>query len=180
MPTSSTRATRRWRCESKFDDSTWRSRSVPVSPPYAGKPRLLIARQTDRLIVVVQLDDAGCRHEAPPRLERVVHTVAVVVPPFLVIAARIGAHQHATRFQRRMELGQYARQFLTGNVLERGVREHAVEPLVRQREREEILLPHLAPAVRARHGREPRRSFDADCGMAELVERREIAARSTA
>src|SRR5271167_254287 len=50
-----------------------------------------------------------------------------------------------------MQFPQHARQLLAGYVKQGGVGEHAVEVLVRKIELEEILLPHLAASVGARH-----------------------------
>jgi len=60
------------------------------------------------------------------------------------------------------------------------VGEHAVETTGGQIEREEILLPHLASAVGARHRGELRRPFETDRDMAARGEGLEVAARPAA
>jgi len=58
---------------------------------------------------------------------------------------------------------------------ERGVGEHAIEEVVRQVEFQKILLPDLATAVLARHGRETRGAFETDGGVPEIDERLQVA-----
>ena len=79
-----------------------------------------------------------------------------------------------------MQLPQHARQLLGGHMKQRRVGEHAVELSVRQIELEEILLPHLAAAVGARHRGEARGAFQADRDVAELGENLEVAPGSAA
>src|SRR5260370_33769087 len=62
---------------------------------------------------------------------------------------------------------------------QRGVGEHAIKMVIRQIELEEILLPHFAAAVDARHYGEQRGTFQADREVAEFDEHLEVAARPT-
>ena len=52
-----------------------------------------------------------------------------------------------------MELAEDARKLRARHVEQRGIGEHAVEAFAGQVEPKEVLLEHLAAAVRARHGR---------------------------
>ena len=63
---------------------------------------------------------------------------------------------------------------------QRGVGEYAVEMVLRQIELEEILLPHIATAVSARHLDKARRALDADRDVTEVGKGLEIASRTTA
>ena len=63
---------------------------------------------------------------------------------------------------------------------ERGVGEYAVETAVGQIELEEILLPHFAAAVGARHFGEARGAFKTYRDVTELGERLEVASRPAA
>ena len=105
-----------------------------------------------------------------------IDAVASGIPAFLVMAARSRAEQHATRFETGAQLQQHARQFLAGDMKQRGVGEHAIEMAVRQIEREEILLPYVAAAMGARHRGEMRGAFQTDRGVTELGKRFEVAA----
>src|SRR5215813_6414824 len=80
-----------------------------------------------------------------------IHAVAPLAPAFLVMATRIGAEENTARFQTCFQFQQYARQLLAGYMKQRGVGEYIIEIVLRQIELEEILLPHFAAAVRARH-----------------------------
>src|SRR5205085_1176297 len=120
------------------------------------------------------------RQVIAPGLEVVVGAIAAAIPAFLVVAARIGAEEDAAGLERGAKLAEDARQLLVGNVEERRVREDAVEALRRQVEAQEILLPHLAPAMRARHRGELRRAFDPDRDVAHVRERLEVAPRPAA
>src|SRR5208337_4068576 len=102
------------------------------SAPDARQPWLLFAWRAVRAVIMRQLNESGRGHVAAPRLEIVKHTVAPATPAFLVVAARVRAEQHATRFQSRVQFEQYARQFLPRDVKQRGVGEHAIEMLLRQ------------------------------------------------
>ena len=70
-------------------------------PPHAREPRLLFPRQSLRPVVVLDLAEAGARQVASPCFEIVVRAVALAAPPFLVVAARVGAEQHAAGLERR-------------------------------------------------------------------------------
>ena len=88
-----------------------------------------------------------------------IYAVAPAVPAFLVMAARVRAEQHATRFQTCVQVQQYARQLLAGYMKQRGIGEHAIEMVIRQIELEKILLPYVAAAVGARHCGKVRSAF---------------------
>src|SRR6516165_1681962 len=94
--------------------------------------------------------------------EPVVDAVAPAAPSFLVVAARVRSEQHAAGFQAGMQSEEDIGQRPARYVEQRRVGEHAVEAARRQIERKEILLPHLAPAVGARHRGELRRPFETD------------------
>src|SRR5256885_4147762 len=63
--------------------------------PNGCKPRLLLTRQPGRSVVMLELDETRLRHEAAPRLKRMEDAVAIALPAFFVVAARIRAHQYA-------------------------------------------------------------------------------------
>ena len=103
---------------------------------------------------------------------------ASAVPAFLVISMRVRREQHAARFERRVEIPQYARQFPARHMKKRRVGEHAIKTAGRQIQREKILLPHFAAAVCARHFNKAGGAFEADRNVAQLAERHEIATRT--
>src|SRR5712692_5557407 len=150
------------------------------SAPNACQPGLLLARQAGGSVVVVELDEPCGRQVAAPGSEVMVRAVAPAVPAFLVMAARVRAEQHPARLERGAQLRQYSRQFLARNVKQRRIGENAVEARRQQVELEEVLLPHLAAAVFARHGGEARRAFEAYRGVPERRERLEVAPRPAA
>src|SRR5437899_11822756 len=63
---------------------------------------------------------------------------------------------------------------------QRGIGENPIEALRRQVELQEVLFPHFAPGGGARHGSERSGTFEPDGEMAELCERREVAAGTAA
>jgi len=126
---------------------------------------------------VLELDEPRLRQEAAPRSEIVVDAVATAIPALVVRAARVGAEQDAPGPERIAQLAKHARQLLGGDMEQRGIREDSVEESLRQIQREEVLLPHGAPAGGARHRDEARGSVEPDRAMAEPRERDEIAAR---
>src|SRR5581483_1242590 len=143
------------RCSVRRSYITNDTTSASHLSPYAREPGLLVARKAGRSVVVLQLDEAGTGHISPPAFEIVKSAVALALPSFFVVAARIGAEQDSARLQRRMQLFEHARQLGARHVKERRVGEDAVEFLPRQIEPQKILFPHLAAAVGARHFREP-------------------------
>src|ERR1039457_2451091 len=164
--------------------SRWIGRSVNafrrLLAPDGRKPRLLLARQTFRTIVVRELDEPGARHIAAPGLGPMVGAVPAAIPSLLVVAVRIRAEKDTARSQRRAQLAQDTRQFLRWNMKQGRVGEHAVEAVGRKVQLEKILLPHRAAGVLARHRSKAPDAFEADRGMAELHQRPEVAARSAA
>src|SRR5690606_6155818 len=66
------------------------SQRLPLhSAPYAGQPRLLIARQTGRTVVVLKLIETGVAHQRPPALEIVVDAITAAVPSLLILSTRV-------------------------------------------------------------------------------------------
>src|SRR5476649_2749596 len=95
--------------------------------PDAGQPWLLFARQAGRPIVVADGVEAGVGHVARPAVVIMVAAVAWAVPAFAIVAARVGAEQHAAVFQRRVQGQQHGRQRHARHVEQRGVGVDAVE-----------------------------------------------------
>jgi hypothetical protein len=58
---------------------------------------------------------------------------------------------------------------------QRGVREHAIDMVIRQIELEEILLPYFAAAVGARHYGEVHGAFQTNRDVTEFGKRLEVA-----
>src|ERR1700730_11727700 len=96
------------------------------------------------------------------------------------MAARVRAEQHATRFQSRAQFQQHARQLLARDMKQRGVGKYAIETVARQIELEEILLPHFAAAVDARHCREARGAVQTHRDVTEVGKGLEVASWSAA
>jgi len=117
---------------------------------------------------------------AAPGFQIVKRAVASAVPAFLVMAVRVRAEQHTSRFQRRAQFPQHARQLLAGNMKQRGIGKHAIEMLIRQIEPEEILLPHLAAAVGTRHVGQARGAFQTYGDVTEFGEHLEVTPRPAA
>src|SRR5262245_48426925 len=97
-------------------------------PPDSREPRLPVARQSRRPVVVVELDEARRRHVASPRREIVPGAVALTLPTFGVGSARVRCEEDTARPERRVELAKDARQLLRGG-------EYPVEARGRQVER---------------------------------------------
>src|SRR5271156_1523230 len=110
-----------------------------------------------------------------PRFKIVKHTIAPAVPAFLIIATRVRAEQHATRFQSGVQFQQHARQFLPRDMKQRGVGEHTIEKFLRQCELKKILPPYFAPAMGTRHGDEMLGAFQTDRIVTSFVKRMEVA-----
>src|SRR5258706_9009835 len=144
------------------------------SAPPAREPGLALARQALGPVVVLELRETRRGHETPPGLQVVVRAVAAAVPALLVVAVRVRAEQHAVGLQARAQLAQDARQLLPRHVEQHRIGEHAVEARRGEREREQILPPHLAAAVLARHRGEALRSLQADRGMAGIGDRLQV------
>src|ERR1043166_2794364 len=155
-------------------------RLVRQFAPDAGEPGLLLARQAGRPVIVRQLGKSSAGRVTPPAVEVVVSAVAPAVPALFIVAARIGAEQHAARLQAGAQLPQYARQLFARHVKQRGIGEYAVEISRRQVELEKVLLPHFAAAMSARHFGKARHPFETDGGVAAPDELLQIAARPAA
>ncbi|ABJ10520.1 TPA: hypothetical protein L5750_08965 [Pseudomonas aeruginosa] len=104
-----------------------------------------------------------------------VGTVALAIPALAVVAARVGAEQHAARPQRFEEFAEHPRQGAAGHMEQAGVGEDAVEVPSRQSQRQEILLPYLATAVGPGHLDEARRAFESHRLVAEAAEGGQVA-----
>src|SRR5688572_19160760 len=124
-----------------------------------------------------ELHVAGGGNVAPPCREIPVRAVASLVPSLLVAAARIGAEQNAAGLERCVQLPQHPRQLLRRHVEQSGVGVYAVEAAGGQVELEEILEPHLAAAVLARHPDEASGALEAHRDVPELHECLQVAAR---
>src|ERR1700692_838193 len=154
-------------------------RSGLLSPDTC-QPWLLLERQPRGPVVVVQFDEACVGQVTPPGLPVMVGAVASAIPAFFVVAARIGAEQHATGLQRGTQLPQHARQLDARYVEQRCVGVDAVKVRLRQIESEKILLPYFAAAISAGHGHEFRGTLQADGHMAMRGEGAQVAARAAA
>jgi hypothetical protein len=124
---------------------------------------------------VSKLTEPGGEHIAASGFKVVIGAVASVVPTFLVMAVRVRGEHHTARFQGCVQFPQHARQLLAGYMKQRGVGEHAIKMVIRQIELEEILPPHFAAAVGARHRGEAWGPFQADREVAEFDEHLEVA-----
>ena len=74
-----------------------------------------------------------------------------------------------------MQLAQHPRELLAGHMEQDGIGEDAVETLLRQVEREQVLLPDFAAAICARHRGQVRRAFHAHRDVAQPCESDEVA-----
>src|SRR5260221_4441071 len=148
--------------------------------PGAREPGLPLARQALGPVVVRELFESGGGHEAPPGFQIVIRAVAPAVPALLVVAVRVRAEQNAARLERRAQLAEDARQLLARHVEHHRIGEHAVEARIGEIQSEQILPPHLAAAVLARHDREGLRALQADRDMAEAGERLQVPPRPAA
>src|SRR5258706_140108 len=148
--------------------------------PRAREPGLPLARQALGPVVVGELFKSGGGHKAPPGFQIVIRAVAPAVPALLVVAVRVRAEQHAARLERRAQLAEDARQLLARHVEQHRIGEDAVEARIGEFQSEQILPPHLAAAVLARHDREGLRALQADRDMAEPGERLQVPPRPAA
>src|SRR5260221_9762878 len=148
--------------------------------PRAREPGLPLARQALGPVVVRELRKPRCGHKAPPGFQIVIRAVAPAVPALLVVAGRVRAEQPAARLERPAQLAEDARQLLARPVEQHRIGEHAVEARIREFHSEQILPPHLAAAVLARHDREGLRTLQADRDMAERGERLQVPPRPAA
>src|SRR5258705_4715446 len=121
--------------------------------PRAREPGLPLARQSLGAVVVGELFESGGGHKAPPGFQIVIRAVTPAVPALLVVAVRVRAEQNAARLERRAQLAEDARQLLARHVEQHRIGEDAVEARIREFHSEQILPPHLAAAVLARHDR---------------------------
>src|SRR6266702_2373889 len=136
----------------RYSASRTRRGATPSRPaPHAREPGLPFARQALGPVVVLELRETGRGHEAPPGIQVVIRAVAAAVPALLVVAVRVRAEQHAPGLQARAQLAQDAGQLLPRHVEQHRIGEHAVEARGRERQREQILPPHLAAALLARN-----------------------------
>src|ERR1700712_278942 len=71
---------------------------LSAPPPNAGQPRLLLARQSFRPVVMLQLAEARRAQQRAPAFQVVVGAVALALPAFLIVAAGVGTEQRATGF----------------------------------------------------------------------------------
>src|SRR5579871_635488 len=145
-------------------------------PPCGRKPGLPFARQTSWAIVVIEFVKSGVAQVSSPAFEIVIDAVAPVIPAFLIQPAWVGAEENAARLERRSQFQEHAGQFTSRYVKQRGVGENAVKTVVRQIEREKILLPYVK-AFCARHRNKPRTAFQTHRCMTELGKCLEIAPR---
>src|SRR5690606_37179361 len=121
---------------------------APSGPaPDACEPGLSFTRQASRPVEMLQLGKTGRHDMRPPGRPVIPDAVALATPALLVIAARIGAEEHATGLQCGPELGQHTRQLLAGHMEQHGIGEDAVESLRRELQLVEILVPDLAAAL---------------------------------
>src|SRR4030095_16097851 len=79
-------------------------------PPDGREPRLPVARQSRRAVVVAEPTDARRRHVASPRREIVPGAVALTLPTFGVGSARVRREEDAARPERRGDVGKGATQ----------------------------------------------------------------------
>lgn len=92
-----------------------------------------------------------CPEMAPPGIQIVVRTVALLEPAFLVIAMRIRTKQNATRFQTLSQLPKNACQRLAGDMEQRGIGKNAVKLHRRDPKSQEVLFPDFTTTVGACH-----------------------------
>src|SRR5271169_440673 len=109
-----------------------------------------------------------------------IHAVAPTIPAFLVMAVRVRAEQHTTRFQTCVQFQQHARQLLARYMKQRGVGEYPIEMAIRQIKLEEILLPNFAAAVGTRHFGKMLGAFQTDRDVTESGKHFEVSARPAA
>lgn len=151
----------------------WRQSSAPA--PYAGKPGLLFDRQARGTVEVLQLLEAGRRHQGVPSGPVVKHAIALTIPALLPCPARVGAEQHSAPPQTGVQLQQH----LSGAHETARHGKHTVEALCGQIELQKALLQHLAAAMCARHRRRTWRGLQAHGTVAHLLEDAQVAPRVT-
>ena len=79
---------------------------------------------------MVYFDERGCDHETPPAGDVVVQPVTSLVPIFLVTPSRVGAEQHAARFQRPPQFFQDP----VWTLLDQTYRIHGARPTLLERD----------------------------------------------
>lgn len=130
-------------------------------------------------VIMTQHREAGGLEVAAVGLEFHEGAVAAALPA-LVLAAGIGREQDPAGAQAGPKLAKDPRQFLGRDVEEAGVGEDPVETLRRQLQFQEILLPHLAAGMLARHSAEGGTALQADRAVAKAGEGGQVAARAAA
>ena len=91
--------------------------------------------------------EAGINKQTLPGLKRIKIRIASVLPALVIVAARVGAKQDAVHLERFPQLSQHAREFLTGNMKERGIGENTIKVCGREIELQKVLLPYLTARV---------------------------------
>ena len=104
----------------------------------------------------------------------------MVLPEFLVIAARIGAEQDTVRFERLPKLSENARQLLARNMKECGVGKNAVKALGRESQIEKILMPDLAARLASGHFDKAFRAVQANGLVAQVAKGCQVTAWAAA
>src|SRR6476659_25900 len=94
--------------------------------PKSREPRLTFTRQTFGTVVMFELDEAGSGKIAAPRREIPVGAVSLLIPAFLIVAARIRAEQHTARLERGTQLAEHPWQLHARHVKQHGVGEDSV------------------------------------------------------
>ena len=94
-------------------------------------------------------------------------TVALSVPAFLAITARVGSEQNAVWPKACLQLSKDLRQHLAGHMEKHGIGKHSVKALRGQIKIQEALLQHLTAAVGPCHSRRAGRAFETDGTVAQ-------------
>ena len=124
--------------------------------------------------------EAGVNKQTLPGLKRIKTRIASISPALVIVAAWVGAKQHAVRLERFPQLGQHAGELLTRNVEESGIGKNTVKVCSREIELQKVLLPHLAARVLLGHADETFSAVEADSDMAQFAKDLEITARTAA
>jgi len=125
---------------------------------------------------VIEFAKSCVAQESSPAFEIVIDAVTPVLPAFLIQPVRVRAEEYAARLKRRPQFQENAGQFATWHVKQRGVGENSVKTVVRQIEREKILLPDVK-AFCARHRNKSRGTFQTNRCVTEFSKCLEIAPR---
>ncbi len=127
-----------------------------------------------------QQREPGVHEQLRPPLQLQEAAVAISLEPLDVVTPRVRAEEDAPGRQRGVQLGEDAGQIGARDVEQRRVAEDPVEGLGGEIEREEVLVQHLAPRVRARHLHEARGPVEARREVAAARELGEVTARAAA